>query len=104
MIQMLSMDNWFEVMTAMVDAKEVDQMPERDHQTWWALFAISYMLVGGVVIVGMYICILFECFYAAKLEYCGAVNCNVNEQQWINIQRFMLRRSIKYQASDIVFA
>jgi len=94
--QMLSLDQWMSIMLSMIDARDEGFTPQKNYQPLWALFAIGYMLMGSVVLVGMYTCIIFECFYAAKLEYCGAVNCNLNEQQWINIQRFMLRRSLRY--------
>jgi len=94
LIQMITFDNWYEVMLSMVDAKGIDEMPEQNNNPFWAIFAFVFIIIGGVVLLGMYTCILFECFNSAKLEYCGAVNCTINELHWINIQRYMLRRSL----------
>ncbi len=95
LLQAMFKNGWSQIAYMMIDATDSDHPSARDNHPAWGLFVVAYMLFGYFVLSQMYLCVLFECFYTTKLEFCGALKCNIEEQQWINMQRFMLRRDLR---------
>lgn len=96
LLQATFKNGWSNVAYAIIDAKGIGIVPERDYQPAWGIFMVIFVLFGSLLLSELFLCVIFESFYSTKLEYCGASACNLYEQQWINIQRFMLRRNLRY--------
>ena len=67
-----------------VDAVGVDVAGERNHNSWVSLFFISWVFIGGFVVLNVFVGVLIETFEKVELQdRFGAIFTSHQQQHWV---------------------
>ncbi|KAM7386593.1 hypothetical protein PAMA_009280 [Pampus argenteus] len=63
-----SKDGWVNIMYDGLDAVEVDQQPERNHNPWMLLYFISFLLIVSFFVLNMFVGVVVENFHKCRQD------------------------------------
>ena len=95
LFQIMLRSDWSLVAFNMIDARGIGLAPQENYNQIWGFFVILFVLFGYLFLGEMFFCVIFEYSNITRHEFTGALMCNSEEQQWVNMQRFMLKRNLK---------
>lgn len=61
-----SKDGWVDIMYSGIDAVDVDQQPQRDHNEFLILYFISFLLIVGFFVLNMFVGVVVENFHKCR--------------------------------------
>lgn len=63
---MMTTEGWLEVMYSGIDARGIDKQPRENHSPVLALFFISFMIVGSMLIFNLFVGVVIDNFNKIK--------------------------------------
>ncbi|PIK39622.1 putative voltage-dependent T-type calcium channel subunit alpha-1H isoform X5 [Apostichopus japonicus] len=61
-----SKDGWVDIMYNGIDAVDIDQQPQRDHNEFLILYFISFLLIVGFFVLNMFVGVVVENFHKCR--------------------------------------
>jgi len=83
------------VMYSGIDGRGEGLQPKRDSNPAWALYFISFIIVGNMFILNLFVGVVIENFNRMKDKLCGFVMMTEKQRKWVEIQRFMIRKELQ---------
>ena len=81
-----------------IDATGIDQQPKENNNIFFALFFIAFMVVGSMLIVNLFVGVIIDNFNKIKInEELGNMFVTESQKKWIEIQRIIMRKKLKFQ-------
>ena len=66
----------------------------RNDQEVSVLFFLGFLVIGHLVILNLFVCVVIDSFNQMKQEITGLKCLTKYQLDWVNMQRFMLRRNL----------
>ncbi|KAF1773904.1 Voltage-dependent channel, four helix bundle domain [Phytophthora cactorum] len=88
--EMTTTEGWVTIMLTSVDATEIDMQPIANHHESWALFFISFILVGTFFVMQLFVGVVIENFNNMKEKLDGTFHLSHIQREWLNINEAML--------------
>lgn len=61
-----STEGWGDIMYQGVDAVDIDLNPQEDNNTAWAFFFMSFMIIGSLFMLNLFVSIVVNTYYGEK--------------------------------------
>ena len=71
LFELLNLEGWIDVMWNGIDAVGVDQQPQRDHNPWYSLYFISFLIVGNMFLINLFVGVVIDNFNQMKEKLGG---------------------------------
>ncbi|KAF5368727.1 hypothetical protein D9757_010428 [Collybiopsis confluens] len=88
LFEIVSLEGWIDVMQAAADVVGFDMQPQTNASQWNALFFLVYNLLGGVVILTLFVSIIIGNFKART----GTALLTQPQREWIDLQKLFMRQ------------
>ena len=86
------------IMSNGIDATGIDLQPKENNNIYFALFFIAFMVVGSMLIVNLFVGVVIDNFNKIKInEELGNMFVTESQKKWIEIQRIIMRKKLKFQ-------
>ena len=83
-------EGWLDVMHAASDQRGLDSQPLRDHNLLWALFFISFLLVGAFFVMEIFVAVTVATFNRLR-DANGTGLMTQAQREWALTQAFVMR-------------
>ena len=95
---MITTEGWMSIMSNGIDATGIDLQPKENNNIYFALFFIAFMVVGSMLIVNLFVGVVIDNFNKIKInEELGNMFVTESQKKWIEIQRIIMRKKLKFQ-------
>jgi len=98
---MMTTEGWLGVAYFGIDATGVDMQPKPEVGTYKILYFISYMVVGSVFILNLFVGVVIDNFNKIKeREEMGNVYVTDAQRDWIEVQKLCMNKPLKIKPPD----
>ena len=95
---MITTEGWMSIMYNGIDATGIDLQPKENNNIFFALFFIAFMVVGSMLILNLFVGVVIDNFNKIKInEELGNMFVTESQKKWIEIQRIIMRKKLKFQ-------
>lgn len=85
LFQIMTTEGWQEVMYAGIDAAGIDMQPQYNNSRGSSIFFISYMVVGSLFIMNLFIGVVIDNFNKNKEQAeIGSAFVTSSQREWIS--------------------
>ncbi|KAF8337378.1 Ion transport protein-domain-containing protein [Cantharellus anzutake] len=88
LFEIVSLEGWIDVLTAAMKIRGRDKEPMQDASQVNAIFFVAYNLMGGVVILTLFVSIIIGNFSSRS----GMALLTTEQRQWIDLQKLLKRQ------------
>lgn len=81
--EIITTEGWLEVMYSAVDSRGVDLQPRRDHNPLATLFFVSFLVVGNIFVLNLFVGIVIDKFNRLKDHKNGFALMTKDQRDWI---------------------
>lgn len=71
LFEMLNLEGWTDVMWNGIDSTGIDLAPKRDNNLWYALYFISFIIVGNMFLLNLFVGVVIDNFNQMKEKLGG---------------------------------
>lgn len=89
LFEIVSLEGWIDVMESVMNIVGLDQQPETNHSQWNAIFFVIFNLLGGIVILTVFLSIIILNFSARS----GTALLTTEQKQWVDLANFIRQQS-----------
>jgi len=89
--QMITTEGWLEIMYRGVDGTEIGKQPRKNNQKYLAFYFISFILVGNIFILNLFVGIVIDKFNRLKDRMCGYALMTSDQREWMEKEQQMIR-------------
>jgi len=76
-------EGWPDVMFAMIDATDQGHAPELNHSPAQGLFMITWIVIGGMFLINVFVGVVFDSFAEMKMTEGGAAALSDDQSEWV---------------------
>ena len=84
-------ESWVDVMYAAIDQRGINMQPIRDNNRCWALFFVTFLVLGAFFILELFIGVIIENFSRLRDEKGYGPLMTEAQRQWASTQQFIMR-------------
>lgn len=77
-----------------VDSREIDQQPMRNFNPYMSLYFISFVLIGNLFILNLFVGIVIDKFNRLKDRMCGYALMTTHQREWIETESATVRLNL----------
>lgn len=81
-----STEGWADIMYQGVDATDIDLNPKEDNNTAWAFFFMSFMIIGSLFMLNLFVSIVVNTYYVEKDKLYKNEQLSKYQKLWLQIQ------------------
>ena len=85
-----TLDDWSDVMYAVIDITGTHTAPQRDSQLYMGLFFVVFIIVGSFFLLNMFVGVIIFNFNQVKSQMDGLSLLSSEQKLWVETQRMML--------------
>lgn len=89
LFEIVSLEGWTDVMASVMAIVGIDQQPQTNHSQWNAIFFVIFNLLGGIVILTVFLSIIILNFSARS----GTALLTTEQKQWVDLANFIRQQS-----------
>ena len=71
LFEMLNLEGWTDVLWNGIDSNDVGLPPKRDNNLWYALYFISFIIVGNMFLLNLFVGVVIDNFNQMKEKLGG---------------------------------
>mmetsp|Transcript_35371 Transcript_35371/g.54137 ORF Transcript_35371/g.54137 Transcript_35371/m.54137 type:complete len:153 (+) Transcript_35371:3086-3544(+) len=71
LMEIITTEGWLSVMYSAIDSRGVGLQPKRNHNMFMSIFFISFIIVGNIFILNLFVGIVIDKFNRLKDKMCG---------------------------------
>ena len=84
------------VMYAGIDSRGIDLQPKKDQNMWWALYFVSFMVIGSLFIINLFVGVVIDNFNKIKEKSeTGNIFMTDKQREWIEIQKVVMSKNLQ---------
>ena len=100
LFEMLNLEGWIDVMWNGVDSVGIGMQPQRDHNQWYALYFIGFIIVGNMFLLNLFVGVVIDNFNQMKEKLGGYFWLTSEQKKWVEVQRLMIRMKLKFLVEE----
>ena len=74
-----------------IDAVGIDKNPQREHNIYWALYYISFWVLGTLFLLSFFVGLVVDTFEREKQRLGGIAFMTAKQKEWISIQMSLVK-------------
>jgi len=99
LFEIITAHGWLDVMYNAVDSVQLDSQPKENNQLWFSLFFISFMIIGNIFILNLFVGIVIDKFNRLKDKMKGYARMTHDQKEWVeaekNMNKLILLRAVQ---------
>lgn len=89
LFEIVSLEGWIDVMESVMNIVGIDQQQQTNHSQWNAIFFVIFNLLGGIVILTVFLSIIIMNFSTRS----GTALLTTEQKQWVDLANFIRQQS-----------
>ena len=89
--EMITLEGWMDVMYMAVDSREIGMQPKVNTSPFYTLYFVSYLIVGNVFVLNLFVGIVIDKFNRLKDSMCGYALMTSHQREWVETEKKMVR-------------
>lgn len=81
--EIVTTEGWLAVMYSAIDSRGIDLQPRRNHNPLVSMFFISFIIIGNIFILNLFVGIVIDKFNRLKDKMNGFALMTKDQRDWI---------------------
>lgn len=81
--QMITTEGWLEIMYQGIDSNGIDSQPIPNNRQYMSIYFISFIVVGNIFILNLFVGIVIDKFNRLKERMCGYALMTADQREWM---------------------
>mmetsp|Transcript_3119 Transcript_3119/g.7221 ORF Transcript_3119/g.7221 Transcript_3119/m.7221 type:complete len:1718 (+) Transcript_3119:685-5838(+) len=91
LFEIATLENWLGIMYHGVDMTEIDVQPIRDHNPFYCIFFVVFIIVGSFFVMNLFVGVTIDKFNEMKEKQEGkSVFLTAEQRNWVSIQKLLV--------------
>jgi hypothetical protein len=91
--------DWLDILDSTLDSVGIDEEPIYNRNPGNIILFYFFILFGNILLFNLFIGVVIDNFNQQKEKVSGCVNMNPEQREWVDLQRFILRKKLKFLIS-----
>ena len=94
LFEIITTEGWMELMYMGVDTNGVNMQPKRNARPYFAIYFISFIIIGNIFLLNLLVGIVIDQFNRLKDRMCGYAHMTRDQREWVESEQQMTRLTL----------
>jgi voltage-gated cation channel len=95
----ITTEGWLDVMYKGIDSVDIGKQPKLNNNMMLSLYFISFIIIGNIFILNLFVGIVIDKFNRLKDRMCGYALMTRDQKEWVETEKQMIRLELEQKKS-----
>jgi voltage-gated cation channel len=91
----ITTEGWLDVMYKGIDSVDIGKQPKLNNNMMLSLYFISFIIIGNIFILNLFVGIVIDKFNRLKDRMCGYALMTRDQKEWVETEKQMIRLELE---------